>query len=529
VLAATRNRAVVPLLARGLHAGSSVDRALVIQCLVRRHDDESHHLLIREFGRLSREDQLVVRDVHLASPHRLATALKKALVHEEPLLCTSACQLIAFCHNFDLFPALVEAVEIHGSRDDRRSIAIANVIQQLAISLHDELADRPGEAKHAGRDPAFARRNVVVALERSLAHFADHPRRELVEAFALLAPHDNPLLARMLRDPRHPCHSHLCQSLISSTAPALVEQLVELLRDTDAPEAVLEAIARRTDRAFVEALLRNMKHPVSLRTLHNMKRLRAVAWLEDSREMLLEFDGRAQAIAIELAVASSIPADSLYRLLAMLAENGLAEGRRASCAALTRFKTREADALVRALLADPDAAVQAAALRQLRPRGFPDATKLIVEHLESSAVELRDAARAALAEFNYVRYRGMFDLLDQPAAQSTGKLVRQVDENSIHGLREDLASPSVSTRLRAIAMAIAMDAADDVDDQLISLACSENLELRQEAIGALGTCSSPRVSEALELAARDVHQAVREAAARSLEQFHARAIAVPVA
>ena len=308
----------------------------------------------------------------------------------------------------------------------------------------------------------------------------------------------------------------------------MIEQLVELLRDSDAPEAVLEAIARRTDREFIETLLQNMKHPVSLRTLHNMKRLCAVAWLEDGCEMLLEFDGRAQAVAVELAVASRISADSLFRLLAMFAQNGLAEGRRASCAALAGFKTREADELVRASLFDPDAAVQAAALRQLRPRGFPDALKLLVEGLESSAAEVRDAARAALAEFNFVRYRGMFDLLDEPTADSTGKLVRKVDENSICGLLEDLTAPSVSTRLRAIEMAVAMDVTDDVSDQLISLACSENLELRQEAIAALGTCTGPQASKVLELSAQDVHKAVREAAARSLKQFHARAIDVPV-
>jgi HEAT repeat protein len=309
----------------------------------------------------------------------------------------------------------------------------------------------------------------------------------------------------------------------------LIEQLVELLRDTDAPEAVLEAIARRTDREFVEALLRKMKHPVSLRTLHNMKRLCAVTWLEGSREMLLEFDGRAQAVAVELAVASRISADSLFRLLEMLAQSGLAEGRRASCAALVSFKTREADELVRRLLSDPDVTVQAAALRQLRPRGFPDALALLVEGLESSAVEVRDAARAALAEFNFPRYRGMFDLLDQSTARSTGKLVRKVDESSICGLQEDLTAPSVSTRLRAIEMAVAMDAADEVSDQLIALAGSENLELRQEAICALGTCTGPQVLETLEFAAQDVHQTVREAAARSLEQFHAGEIELPVA
>jgi hypothetical protein len=407
--------------------------------------------------------------------------------------------------------------------------SIADAIKQLADVLYEELANRPAEAKFPGRDPAFARRNVLVSLERALANFGSHGRRVLLEAFLLLAPHDDPSLARMLRDPRHPCHANLCELLSASPAAGLIEQLVELLRDTDAPEAVLEAIARRADLPFVAALLRHMKHPVSLRALHNMKRLCSVAWLESERELLLEVDGRGQGIAVELAMASRISADSLFALLSLLLRDGLAEGRQASCAALARFNTHDADQLIRKALDDPDASVQAAALRQLRQRGFPDALQLLVECLDASAVEVRDTARASLAEFNYTRYRGMFDLLDEAAARSTGRLVRKVDDAALQGLLEDLTAPSVAGRLRAIEMAVAMESADDVSDQLIALAGSDNLELRQAAIAAVGSCTGPRVAEALKLAAQDSHPIVREAAERSLQQFRAAVGSMPLA
>ena len=96
-----------------------------------------------------------------------------------------------------------------------------------------------------------------------------------------------------------------------------------------------------------------------------------------------------------------------------------------SCTALARFRNHQADALVRAALDDPDAGVQAAAVRQLRQRGFPDALSLLVSLLESRSIEVRDAARTSLAEFNFIRYRAMFDLLDEKALKSTGVLVQQ--------------------------------------------------------------------------------------------------------
>jgi hypothetical protein len=262
------------------------------------------------------------------------------------------------------------------------------------------------------------------------------------------------------------------------------------LRDTDAPQAALDAIAGRSDRLFVERLLTRIKHPVPLRAVHNMKRLRAVAWLETNRDVLLELDGRAQAVAVELAEASGICRDSLFGLLALLLKNGLAEGRRASCAALAQFNTTESHQLIRDALEDPDAGVQAAAVKQLRRRGFSDALTLLVSFLDSSSVEVRDVARSSLAEFNYVRYRSMFDLLDESAAKSTGVLVRKVDDAARDGLLDDLASPSVSTRLRGIEMAVAMEAVDDVCRQLAALAAGENATVRQAAAEALGTRAS---------------------------------------
>ena len=76
-----------------------------------------------------------------------------------------------------------------------------------------------------------------------------------------------------------------------------------------------------------------------------------------------------------------------------------------------------ADELVLAVLEDPDAGVQAAAVRQLRVRRLPEPHNALFGSLDSRSVEVRDAARSSLAEFNFVRYRTMFDLLDEESAR----------------------------------------------------------------------------------------------------------------
>jgi HEAT repeat protein len=450
-------------------------------------------------------------------PHHMAAELKRMILCGEDGDCDAACQIVTMSHDFDLFPTLVKAAE---DRHHRRIHAVLSAIQHLADALHRDLVRHLAHVDTQHRDPAFVRRNVLTALEAGLANYATHGRHELIHAYLLLAPSDHAELLRMLHDGKHACHSPTVDLLRESDAPGLIKKCVELLRNVDVPKAALEAIGLRGDREFVRCLLSQLRHPVPLRVIYNMKRLQSVAWFEQPSE-LLEADGRSQAVAIELAAASNTSESSLFALLSLLLRCGLAEGRRASCTALAKFRSAETDALVRRALDDPDAGVQAAAVRQLRQRGFPDALKLLVSLLDSRSIEVRDAARSSLAEFNFVRYRAMFDLLDEKAVHTTGVLVHKVDDAARGGLLQELSSPSLSARLRGIEMAVAMEATDDVCDELIELARSDNATVRQEAVAALGSCNRPRVLDALHLAAEDSSRSVREAAFASLERLAA--------
>ena len=519
VLAASRNRAALPTLAAALASSCAAIRAAAIRAIVRRHDAASHQLLIQHFDKLDDEERALLRRAHSAIPHHMARALKAAVLGSDAKLCLYGCQMIALCRDFDLFSVLVEAAE--NKRHPAKADVTASLLQ-LANVLNAELAAWSCEhatAEQHRRDPTFVRRHLLAALERSLANYARHECGELIEAFLLLAPSDNTLLQAILRDPRHSCHLPVARALARSTTPGSVARLVGLLRDTDAPEAVLQAIATRTDPEFIYALFAELKPPVSLRVLHNMKRLSSVAWLEEHSPLLLELSGRAQATAIELAAASSITSDAMFRLLALVLEKGLTEARRASCRALEKFDRPEATELIVRALDDPDVGVRAAAIRQIRPRGVPDALQTLVGLLDHRSTEIRDAARTSLAEFNFVRYRSMFDLLDESTARATGVLVHKVDPAARNGLIEELTSPSVSARLRGIEMAVAMEATQDVCEQLIDLSRNENPALRREAVAALGSCVGNKAENAIRIALDDSHPSVRDAAADALARM----------
>lgn len=516
ILTNTRNRAVGPVVLSGIRSSVPEVRAAILRAAVRRRDALTHTHLVRHFLELDDVDRAILCDAHRAMPHHAAPVLRKAVLDGDKILCANACAIIVAAGDFDLFPTLVKAAENkkHPQPDD-----VLATMSGLVDILYHELAQWAAGIRDGGRDPSFVRHPVLAALEQSLNRYAQHQRTEILDAFLLLAPVDNATFLKILRDRHHACHAPMVKALSTSQDSGLIERLVDLLRDTEAPAAALEVIAQRDDQQFLNILLHELKPPAPLRVLHNMKRLRHVAWLESHRELLLEQDGRAQAVAVDLATSSDISRDALFQLLAFLLRSGLAEGRRASCHALAKFDDEKANQLVRAALEDPDAGVQAAAVRQLRSRRVPDALKRLVALLDAPSVEVRDAARTSLSEFNFVRYRAMFDLLDDEAARSTGMLVHKVDYSASHKLLEELTSPSISTRLRAIEMAVAMAATDDLQPQLMELAHHENVAVRKEAVTALGCCIGSQGIKTLEAATRDANGSVAEAARQSLAKI----------
>jgi HEAT repeat protein len=516
VLAKSPNRAVLPVLLAGLKSSRAEIRAATIRAAIRRHERATHAQLIEHFTFLSESDRIVLSDAHRSMPHHAATALKAAILEGDANHCKNACRIIAISGDVDLIPVLVKAVEDkkHHYRTD-----VAATILELATQVQQELNLWASGDRTAPHDPSFKRHHVLVPLEQSMSRFAQHRRQEILDAFLLLAPVDNNTLNKILRDTNHPCHASVVSELTSTQDFGIMERLVEMLRDTDTPPAALKIISRRSDERFVDILLNGLKRPVPIRVLHNMKSLNHVAWLEESRELLLELDSRAQAIAVELALASGLDRGALFEFLAFLLQHGLTDARRACCQALTKYDSPKADELVLAMLDDPDANVQASAVRQLRTRRVPDALQRLVALLDSRSPEVRDAARTSLAEFNFTRYRTMFDMLDEHSAHTTGVLVHKIDPSVQQKLAEELLSPSATIKLRGIEMAVAMEATNDVQQQLIDLVAHENVAVRKEAIVALANCQSDPVVATLKLAATDPVHSIAEAAHQSLAKL----------
>lgn len=517
-LAHTRNQAAVPVLASALASTRLEIRLGAIHGLVVRRNPEGHSQILARFPTFYDEELAELQTSVIRSQHKMLATLRDVLLSDDQRLCDTACRVILMGRVYQMIPTLVDVAEDPHHRHSQQALA---TLVQLASLLHQESFAR-GEEKTC--EPGIIRRQIMPALELSLTKFSEHRRLEVIDAFLLVVPPNNETLMKILRERSHPCHRPVLDSLGTSALVPILDLLTRLLHDAEIPVAALKTIGDRLDRKFLDYLLHNVGWPVSLRVLDNFRKLNKVRWLEDQRDVLLELDGRAQRVAIEVAKSGCVARQTYWSLLKFLLQQGEPEGRRAACESLADFRDRQTDQLIAHTLNDHDPRVQAAAARQLRERGFHDAMERLVLLLDHRAPEVRDAARSSLAEFNYSRYRSIYDSIDDESRQKIGRLVGKVDPTAVSRLSEDLASPALSTKMRALDMVQAMQAADEVFDRLAQLVSDPDVGVRAEAVAALGFCQREDAIPLLYEVERDVSLSVREAAHRSIDQIVDRSV-----
>jgi hypothetical protein len=130
---------------------------------------------------------------------------------------------------------------------------------------------------------------------------------------------------------------------------------------------------------------------------------------------------------------------------------------------------------------------------------------------------VREAVRESLSEFNFRRYVAAFDMLDDEARVSTGRLVRRLDPNVIPLLLEELHSPVRGRKLRGLNVAAMVGVVPDIEDVLIQLLSDEDHIIRTAAAQTLAYAESLASEHALESAAmEDRSVSVKQAAQQSL-------------
>jgi hypothetical protein len=506
-LAKSHNDAATPTLIAALSEDSGPIFDGAIAGLVSRRSKAGHLQVLNRRRVLSPAQRELVEK----GRSRMGGALREALLEGDDQLFEAAWDFVDESGDFDLLPTLVMVAEQPSGARSRKAI-------ELTLRLIEQLSDwiASDRLPAVGRDPETIRLCVLESLERTVERFREHQRPELIEAFVVLAGPHSEALVRIVETPHHPCFPSVVQSLSASASPGVIRLLLDMLTSKDAPQAVRNVIAKRTDGPFVAALLAVPIDPKNTILRRNLARLRGAACCEAVHDVCTTLEPLEQAAAMRLLAATGAGDDQKLALAEALLRQGALEARIAACAALQPISGQRANKLVLLALKDDDPSVQAAAARQLRVRRIPGMLAKLIELAESPHEEVRAAAREALSEFSFDNFAARFDILDEDARRLLGGRVARIDPTALDRLRQELASSVRRQRLRAIDMAGSMGLVQPLADALIERLDDDDHLVRAAAAEALQACQAADVRKALLAAIGDRSAAVQMAARNSL-------------
>lgn len=519
VLAKTPNEAAAELLLPLLDSPDPRLQQAAVAALLDRRSVAGQHAVVRRLDRWGE----AWRPLLEARRGRFSQALRDAVVSTDVPFCQNACQAILWFKEYDLVPALVNALEDEGNPN---ADLVARTLVELVELLYADLAS-PRDYRDR-RDPQLVRRHVTTSLESSVKRYIKHRRMEVLEAFLLLAGRDNATLRKVLIEPLDPAHKPLLLLLSESQRAGVMRLLLSALDDPQPITALLQIIGGRSDAKFVGHLLARIGHAPAAGVAQNLKKITHLAWLQqETTELLARLDGPAQHAAVQLVTASGLKRQASFDFLALVLRSGQVGGRRAAVAALADHQGADANQLIQQALADPDPLVQAGALAQIRRRGIPGALGRLIAALDSPQPALRQAARESLGEFSLARFLAAFDTLEEAVRLSTGRLVAKVDVEAVPTLIAEMQSAARTRRLKAVEVARYVDVFDALEPTVMGLLAEDDDHLvRREAARTLSRSRSAAARAALEQAvAHDRNVPVQEAALESLEGWRVAPLA----
>jgi HEAT repeat protein len=510
VLAKTSNPAAVPSLISALDSPHPQIRDFAVRSLLRRKEIEGHRAVLNRFNQLPPELQRVVWEHRV----RLGGAIRELLRSGDPQEALLGIQIAVSFREYELVPVLTHMVLAPNRFPAKLA---AGAILELAQALREERS----ESSPKPRVPPLEaiQRQFLHALGRAVERFSSHQCPEILLAYVVLAEPGDPLIARVLENPSHPAHRRLCEILQKAAHPNVVPLLVGLLQQHIVPPVVVRIVARRSDLHFIKAFLSLIGGELPLHTQRHLSQLRTFSWLEQLPTVLPQLSVSEQIALTRLGQICGLRTSETLELLKCLLKWGEPAARKAAVLALEPITGPQGNHLFCQALNDPDPQVQAQAVRQLRKRGMLGALPKLIELLDSSELALRQAAQESLEEFRFDRFAAAFDLLEDDVRHTIGKLVRKADPQACDRLREEMQSASRVRRLRAIALAEAMELVTEREPELIQLADDPDHMVRTAAIKALARCRSESARQAIRRALTDRAIAVQQTAQAILAEL----------
>lgn len=495
-LGKTKNEAAIPVLLAALDAPNLAVQSGSIHALLERRGPAGARELLKRWHRLSERWKKAATE----KVGKITGAIRDGILSGDEQIVKNACDAVLWIRDYDFIPVLVNAALDVSNPQSELS---AQTVLALSESLCEELATT---RDYKRRDPQAARQRVVSALEPAADRFDQHKNKMLLEAFLMLASRENLILNRILEHPHDSAYATLMHLLSNSPRPGVMRLLLNYM-DVDAPTSIYSVLARRSDLMFVRHFLKRFAGGIRPSARSYLKRVESFGWLKDGGKLLAALGDEEQRGAIQLAMGSGMSRLQAFAIIRAVLASPNAATRRVAAAHLGAFRGMEANELILQTLQDEDPEVQSHVVRLLRDHNIPGAVNTLTGLLDSPNEGVRDAVRESLSEFTFARFLAAFDSLDEDSKRERGAFVKRVDSDAIAELIEELQADSRSRRRRAVDVALAIDAVADVESELARLFNDDDRVVREAAEAAL----QRRVSDTFSDATVDVRPVAGEA------------------
>lgn len=510
LLSTSENAAAARAIIPALDSPREAIRDGALLAILSRRDPAGHREVLRRFDRFDERRKAIVRE----RGGSMTQALREAVSSPDEPICRTACELILWLREHNLIPALVGAMTdrdaLHG---ELLGVTLIALVENLRVALAG-----PSNAS-LRRDPELFRGHIVGVLESSLAQFRIHERREVVEAFLLLATPDNMTLGQILDDPYHAAFVATMDLLFKSDRPCILDLLLNCLDDPFAPRAALSVIGRRHDARLVSLLLEKIARGPSDVMARNLKRIETIGWLDQPEMVLDALDDVGQCAAVQFVMASGVSRLRTQGVVEYLLTQGKPGGRRAASKALAEFSGARANLLALHALDDHDPTVQVNIIRQLRGRGIPGVLARLTGLADSPHDAVRQAMSDSFDEFSFERYLGVFETLDEDSRREIGLLAKKSDARAISLLKKDLGSKLRTQRLRALRAIGELGVVDELESLVAERLNDEDHLVRLEAVSVLAESVSSTARAALLRVVDDRSRIVADAAREALRSW----------
>lgn len=486
-------------------------RSLAFDMLYRRKEPE---IDIRLFDRFARNEDAWTTSKFL-TPERLARLADAAFRSDRAQRRDRAAEVIVRHKLYETLPAVLHDLE--GS-DESRSRQTRDMLRRLADAFYADLVEAPSETERRNLD---RRRDwFVQQLDGPVKRYAVHGIDEVLEALLIVTKKDYPTMRTVMGDYRSAACGKIADLLEFGDHGSYMRVLLGYVGDPNSPGIVDEILSRRSDTAFVRALLTMVGDNPQRELRECLKRFKDFAWLRPDDPGLAEKIEDLEPHAVRLVQASSIPKDkalSLYRFFLTLPSS---EARRTTVDVLRRLVGDDVDALLLDFFDDPDPVTCALIFRTLKAHNAKELDRCFLRIVERPEEDIRLALYETMPELHIESFASRIGQMTPQSAKTLGRFVRMVDSNTSKVIADDLASPIPIRRLSACGVAAATGFASDFAERLIELAEGDDeVNVRVAAVSALGTVLRKDAVETVKALLNDRSMDVRDAATVALKQW----------